>query len=106
MRLCGGVWGCRVSPGPSSIASEVTSTKTAGAKMGQDEGRAHGSPDLGSDVLERFQGGARWRIRTGPRPELLEKSSASSSLLLWRQLFESTCSTALCQRWDEAGRGC
>ena len=67
--------------------------------MGQDEGRAHGSPDLGSDVLERFQGGARWRIRTGPRPELLKKSSASSSLLLWRQqlavrvhLFDSALS--------------
>ena len=79
-----GVVGCR--RGPSSIASEVTFTKAASDSNVHNVGRAHSSPYLGSGVLERFRGVARFRIRTGPRRKSSEQRRRLSSSGCRRQL--------------------
>ena len=53
------VWGCRVPSESLFDRLWVTFTKTAWNTNEQNVGRAHGSPHLCSDVLERFRGGAR-----------------------------------------------
>ena len=51
-----------------------------------------------------FYPAARCRGRTGPQPEVLEKSRAFGSTGAWRQFIYIylTCDTARGQRYDEA----
>ena len=55
-------------------------------------------PQLRSGAPEWFCPVARCRGRTGPRPEVLEKSRAFGSTGAWRQFLYLTCDTARGQR--------